>query len=336
MRDINKILINKDSSCRSIWFMRQAGRHLTEFRKIRKNNQNFIDLCLNSKLSSEITLQPIKRYNLDAAIIFSDILLVPYALGQDVKFIKDKGPVLSSININQFLEKEEGELTKKLTSIYQSIKITRKNLEKEKSLISFVGAPWTLLVYMLGLKKGKNKINLLKIKNQKDNINKIMNKLIVHLCTHIENQVRAGADLVQIFDSWAGLIPAEDLEEFCYIPNLKIVNFCKERKIPVICFPKGIKENYVNFQNTVQPDGLSLDYDIDPLWAKEKLSKVSLQGGMHPKKLLLSKKEMIDEAGKYLKIFKDVPYIFNLGHGILPETKPEKLEQLIKFVRNYK
>ena len=336
MRDINKILINKDSSCRSTWFMRQAGRYLPEFRKIRKLNKNFINLCLNSRLSSEITLQPIKRYNLDAAIIFSDILLVPYALGQDVKFIKNKGPVLSDININQFLENKEDELTTKLNPIYQSIKITRKKLEKEKSLISFVGAPWTLLVYMLGLKKEKNKINLSKIKNQKENIHEIINKLSTHLCLHIENQIKAGADLVQIFDSWAGLIPADDLESLCYVPNLKLVNFCKEKKIPVICFPKGIKENYINFQNIVKPDGLNLDYDIDPLWAKEKLTKVALQGGMHPKKLLSSEEEMISEARKYLKIFKDVPYIFNLGHGIVPETKPERLEQLIEFVRNYR
>jgi uroporphyrinogen decarboxylase len=336
MRTIIDILINKDSSCQSIWFMRQAGRYLPEFKEIRLQNQNFIDLCLNSELSSKITLQPIKRYDLDSAIIFSDILLIPYALGQKVQFIKDQGPILSEININKFLNNTEIEFTKKLESIYKSIKKTRENLEKEKSLISFVGAPWTLLVYMLGLKKNKNKIDLFKFKKNKNNINKILNKLIDYSCLHIESQIQAGADLVQIFDSWAGLIPNDYLEDLCYKPNLKIVNFCKEKKIPVICFPKGIRENYLSFQNIVKPNGLNLDYDVDPLWARENLTKVALQGGMHPSILLKPDEQIYSEAKRYLDIFKDVPYIFNLGHGIVPETEPDKLGKLIKFVRNYK
>ena len=168
MSTIKNILVNKDSSCQSIWFMRQAGRYLPEFKKIRLKNKNFINLCLNSELSSEITLQPIKRYNLDSAIIFSDILLIPYALGQNVKFIKDKGPILSEFNINEFLKNNRENFSSKLKPIYQAIKKTRRNLKKEKSLISFIGAPWTLLVYMFGLKKNKNEINLLKFKNKKN------------------------------------------------------------------------------------------------------------------------------------------------------------------------
>ena len=336
MSTIKNILVNKDSSCQSIWFMRQAGRYLPEFKKIRLKNKNFINLCLNSELSSEITLQPIKRYNLDSAIIFSDILLIPYALGQNVKFIKDKGPILSEFNINEFLKNNRENFSSKLKPIYQAIKKTRRNLKKEKSLISFIGAPWTLLVYMFGLKKNKNEINLLKFKNKKNELNKIMDSLIKYSCLHIENQIEAGADLVQIFDSWAGLLPDNDLENYCYKANLEIVNFCKKRKIPVICFPKGIKKNYLNFQNIVKPDGLNLDYDIDPLWAKKNLTKVVLQGGMHPKTLLRSEKEIYKEAKKYLDIFNDVPYIFNLGHGIVPETDPDNLDKLIKFVREYK
>ena len=336
MSTIKKILIDKDSSCQSIWFMRQAGRYLPEFRKIRLENQNFIDLCLNSNLSTEITLQPIKRYDLDAAIIFSDILLVPYALGQKVEFVKNKGPILNNFNIKKFFENDKLSFTKKLNPIYNAIQKTKKKLKKEKSLISFIGAPWTLLIYMMGLKENKNEINLQKINEQHLNINKILEELINYLCLHIENQINAGADLVQIFDSWAGLIPEPEIRKLCYEPNLKIVNFCKQKKIPVICFPKGIKERYLDFNKIVKPNGLSLDYDVDPIWAKEKLTDVALQGGMRPQILLKSDEEIFKEAKKYLNIFKDVPYVFNLGHGIVPETDPDKLEKLIKFVRKNK
>ena len=187
-----------------------------------------------------------------------------------------------------------------------------------------------------GIKKNKNEIILQKVNEQHLNINKILEKLINYLCLHIENQINAGADLVQIFDSWAGLIPEPEIRKLCYEPNLKIVNFCKQKKIPVICFPKGIKERYLDFNKIVKPNGLSLDYDVDPTWAKEKLTDVALQGGMRPQILLKSDEEIFKEAKKYLNIFKDVPYVFNLGHGIVPETDPDKLEKLIKFVRKNK
>ena len=336
MNTLNKILVNKDKSCKSIWFMRQAGRYLPEFRKIRVQNKNFIKLCLNSDLSSKITLQPIKRFNLDSAIIFSDILLVPYALGQEVTFIKDRGPILSKFAAKTFLSNSKNNFVEKLTPIYKAIHETRIKLEKEKSLISFIGAPWTLIIYMLNLKKDKNLIDLSKLERSTSEIDIILDKLIEYLCIHIEKQIEAGADTIQIFDSWAGLIPKQKLQELCYQPNLKIVEFCKSKKIPVICFPKGLMENYMEFNRVVKPDGINLDYDIDPLWAKDKLNNVVFQGGMNPKILLKSEEEIYIEAKKYLDTFKDVPYIFNLGHGLVPETNPDKLEKLIKFVREYK
>ena len=336
MSTIKKILIDKNLSCQSIWFMRQAGRYLPEFRKIRLKNNNFINLCLNSKLSSEITLQPIKRFNLDSAIIFSDILMVPFALGQTVEFVKNEGPVLSSFNTENFFNNNFEDFIKSLNPVYEAIRKTRKNLQQDKSLISFIGAPWTLLVYMLDLKKSKNQIDIERIKKRKININLILNELIKYLCLHIEKQINAGADVVQIFDSWAGLLPEERLQELCFDPNLKIVDFCKRKKIPVICFPKGINKKYLDFNNIVKPDGLSLDYSIDPYWAREKLKNTSLQGGMSPQILLKTDEEIYNEAKKYLEIFKDVPYIFNLGHGIIPETNPNKVGKLINFVRNYK
>ncbi|MDB3857931.1 uroporphyrinogen decarboxylase [Pelagibacteraceae bacterium] len=336
MSTLTKILVNKDISCTSIWFMRQAGRYLPEFRKIRSQNKNFIKLCLNSDLSSEITLQPITRYNLDSAIIFSDILIVPYALGQEVEFIKNDGPSLSKFNQKKFLNNNKNNFIKKLTPVYRAINKTRKKLQKDKSLISFVGAPWTLLIYMLSLKKNKNKVDLIKIETLKKEINIIIDKLVEYLCIHIEKQIEAGADVVQIFDSWAGLIPSANLQNFCYNPNYKIVEFCKKRNIPTICFPRGLAKNYLNFNEIVKPDGINIDYNLDPLWAKQKLTNVTLQGGLNPQTLLKPEEEMYKEAKMYLDTFKNVPYIFNLGHGLVPETETEKVEKLIRFVRQYK
>ena len=330
-----KEILKKRKICKSIWFMRQAGRYLPEFRKIRSQNQNFINLCLNSELSSEITLQPIKRFNLDSAIIFSDILMVPYALNQKVEFIKDQGPVLEEFNFKKFINNDKISFTQNLHPVYKAIQKTREKLDKKKSLIGFIGAPWTLLIYMLKAKESKKDFNYKKIKTKEFEVNLILDKLHEYLCVHIENQVNAGADVIQIFDSWAGLIPQKDLPNYCYIPNLKIVDYCKKKKIPVICFPKGINKNYKEFNNVVKPDGISLDYDVDPNWVKQNLSNVVFQGGLNPKLLLSNKKEILNISKKYLDIFKDVPYIFNLGHGLLPETDPDMVNKLVEFYREY-
>ena len=334
MSNLKKILINKNI-CKSVWFMRQAGRYLPEFRKIRSQNQDFIKLCLNSELSSEITLQPIKRFDLDSAITFSDILMVPHATGQKVEFIKDKGPILEKFDIKKFFDNNKISFTKKLEPVYSSIGKTRKKLDKKKSLIAFIGAPWTLLIYMYGVKLDKNNVNLEKINSKKSDINQIIDKLHEYLCVHIDNQIKAGADVIQIFDSWAGLIPEQDLINYCINPNLRLVNFCKENNIPVVCFPKGIGKNYKKFNDIVKPHGINLDYAIDPSWAKQNLKNVVIQGGLDPKILLSNESQIIKNTEKYLNIFNDIPYVFNLGHGLLPETDPDKVEKLINFYRKY-
>ena len=334
MSNIKEILVNKKIR-KSVWFMRQAGRYLPEFREIRLKNPDFIKLCLNSDLSSEISLQPIKRFDLDSAIIFSDILMVPFALGQNVEFNTNKGPLLQNFNLKKFLENKKKSFTQKLTPVYKAIEITRKKLDKKKSLIGFIGAPWTLLIYMLNIKKNIDEIDYNKFENNKLEIDLILNKLNEHLCIHIENQVNAGVDIIQIFDSWAGLLKSNDLSYYCFKPNMRIVNFCKKKKIPVICFPKGINKNYKEFNTVVKPDGLNLDYNIDPYWAKKNLLGVTIQGGLDPKVLLSSDKEIQENTKKYLDIFKDIPYIFNLGHGLLPGTDPVKVGNLVKFYREY-
>ncbi len=334
MSNLKEILINKQI-CKSVWFMRQAGRYLPEFREIRLQNQNFIKLCLNRELSSEITLQPIKRFNLDSAIIFSDILMVPFALGQEVEFVKNMGPRLGELDLKLLTNDNKNSFIKKLQPVYEAIHITRKKLNKEKSLIAFIGAPWTLLTYMLDSKLNKNELDYKKIETKRNEIDLILNKLIDYLTIHIENQINAGADIIQIFDSWAGLIKPEDFINYCIKPNSKLVEFCKKKKIPVICFPKGIGQKYKKFNEMVKPDGLNIDYEIDPNWAKDNLKDVVIQGGLDPKFLLNSDEEIMINTKRYLDIFKESPYVFNLGHGLLPETDPDKVKKLIKFYRDY-
>ena len=201
-------------------------------------------------------------------------------------------------------------------------------------MIAFVGAPWTLLIYMLNVKKEKTKSEINEIIQEKKNINSVLNKLIYFLCAHIKNQIDAGANVVQIFDSWAGLIKETELKDYCYLPNKMIVDFCKKNNIPNICFPKGLGKHYKEFNKIVKPDGLSLDYEIDPVWAKNNLKQVVLQGGLNPKSLLKDETKLLSDAARYIQTFKDIPYIFNLGHGLLPETDPDRVDKLIKFYRN--
>ena len=324
---------NKKTAGIPIWFMRQAGRYLPEFREIRSSNTNFIDLCLNPSLSKEITLQPLKRFPLDAAIIFSDILLIPYALGQTVVFEKNFGPKLGELNLENVLNKSDDEILDKLNPVYELIKITSKDQNlNNKDLIGFIGATWTLLVYMINKQSPK-----LKLKDDffKDEfiINRILLIIEKFLKIHIKNQIDNGADIIQIFDSWAGLLEEKDLPNYVYAPTLNLVNYVKSLNVPVICFPREIK-NYKEFCDIVKPDAISIDYNVDPKKILRDI-KIPIQGGLDPKILLTDKETLKKEASKYLDIFKDHPYIFNLGHGVLPETDPNMFEYLVKTVKNY-
>ncbi len=317
-----------------IWFMRQAGRYLPEFRQIRSKNQDFIKLCLNEKLASKITIQPLKRFDLDAAIIFSDILLVPYALNQKVIFKKDFGPLLGDFDKKKIDKITESEFIKKLEPVYSAIKLTKNSNElKNKDLIGFIGAPWTLLLYMLNKKSPQNTNIKLILKDRKI-VEFILKKLEQFLKIHIENQIKNGASIIQIFDSWAGLLEKKDLPDLVYKPTLNLVNFIKEKGIPVICFPRGIK-NYKEFVDTVMPSVISIDYDVDPKVISETI-KIPVQGGLNPQSLIEDKKNLKEKTLKYLNIFKDKPYIFNLGHGVLPNTDPSTIDYLVKLVKDYK
>ena len=333
MSPIKDLIINKRADIKPIWIMRQAGRYLPEFREIRKRNTDFIKLCLNPDLSTEITLQPLKRFDLDAAIIFSDILMLPYGLNQKVEFKKNIGPILGDLNLNEMSSLEEIDFVKKINPVYEAIQmVSQNNIVKNKSTIGFVGAPWTLLVYMINQKSPKIKLDDDFFKDK----NLIKDTLVViekFLKIHIKNQFDSGAEIIQIFDSWAGLLGNKDLPYYVLEPTLRLIDFTKSLKIPVICFPRGIK-NYKEYCEIINPNAVSIDYEVDPMLI-EKHIKIPIQGGMDPKVLLTDKENLKKQTKKYLNIFKNHPYIFNLGHGVLPETKPNMIDYLIKMVKDY-
>ena len=333
MTPIQKCILQKDTNTKPIWLMRQAGRYLPEFREIRSKNPDFIKLCLNPKLSSEITLQPIKRFDFDGAVIFSDILMLPYGLNQSVEFKKNYGPQLGEINVDKIESINEVDFTQKLNPVYKAISITSESILLEnKDVIGFVGAPWTILVYMINKSSPKKGLSAEFFKD-KFLINKLFGIIEKFLKIHIKNQVDAGAKVIQIFDSWAGLLETQ-IPEYIYMPTFNIVEYTKKLGVPVICFPRGIKD-YKNFCETVKPDAINIDYDVDPYKIINNI-KIPIQGGLDPKILLTDKENLKKSVQNYLNIFKDHPYIFNLGHGILPETKIDMVEELVKIVRNFK
>ena len=333
MTPIQECLIKKRTDINPIWLMRQAGRYLPEFREIRKKNTNFVELCLNEKLSEIITLQPLDRFKFDAAIIFSDILMIPFGMGQKVEFQKNFGPKLGEINKEELFNLNETHFSSKLQPIYKLINNLKRNEKlKNKDVIGFVGAPWTLLVYMINKVSPKNGLSKFFFKD-KDLIEDILEILDKFIKLHIKNQVEAGATIIQIFDSWAGLIK-NDFDKYLYKPTSSLVDYTKKLGVPVICFPRGISD-YNIFCKVVKPSMVNIDYNVN---LKNIISDVEIpiQGGLDPQILLTNKDILNLEVNKYLEVFRDRPYVFNLGHGILPETKIEMVEELVKIVRNFK
>ncbi len=333
MSPIEEVILNKRTNINPIWIMRQAGRYLPEFREIRKINPNFIELCLNEKLSTEITLQPLIRFDLDAAIIFSDILMLPYGLNQKVEFKKGIGPILGDLNLENVLKLTENDFVEKVKPVYNLINLVKNSeITKNKSTIGFVGAPWTLLVYMINKESPKSglKKNFFENKSLAKKTLAIIEKF---LKIHIKHQIKNGAQIIQIFDSWAGLLDEKYLENYIYEPTSNLVEYVKSLNVPVICFPRNIKD-YKSYCNIVSPSVICIDYNIDPKEISKNIN-IPVQGGMDPKILLSDKENLKREVKKYLDIFFDHPYIFNLGHGILPKTDPQMMDYLVKMVKDY-
>ena len=334
MKLITECIKNKTTNINPVWLMRQAGRYLPEFREIRLKNQDFIKLCLNESLSSKITLQPIKRFDFDAAIIFSDILMLPYGLGQKVEFKKNFGPLLGDLDLPKLSQVDENTFVKKLIPVYDAIKNVKQNsLSKNKDVIGFVGAPWTLLVYMLNKQSPKKQLNNEILKDKKK-VKDLFNLIDIFLKIHIKKQIESGASVIQIFDSWAGLVDHNDIDNYIYEPTIKLVDYVKTLNTPVICFPRNIND-YKNYVDIIKPDVINIDYNVDPVKIKNQLDIV-VQGGMDPKILLKDKDELKKEVLKFLNLFKDHPYIFNLGHGVLPETNPDSVDYMVKLIRDFK
>ena len=320
-----------------IWIMRQAGRYLPEYREIRSDVKNFLELCYTPKLASEVTLQPITRFNFDAAIIFSDILVIPDALGVKVEFVKNEGPKLGSFELKNLRSEN---IAKHLSPVFEALELTKSKLGKDKALIGFSGSPWTLACYMIegGGSKNFEATRRAAIENENffaELIEILTQSVIQYLCL----QIKAGADVVKLFDSWAGVLPPEQLQKWVIEPTKKIVTEIRRLhpKTPVICFPRGVGIYYETFAREVVPQGLAMDQNVSKIWAKKNLQEnlgQVVQGNLDNFLLAFgSKKEIEKEVLDILKTFQDHPFIFNLGHGILPETPIENVQLVVDLVR---
>jgi uroporphyrinogen decarboxylase len=328
---------NKNSKV-PIWFMRQAGRYLPEYRKVRSNFKNFLDFCYNPEAVCEVTIQPITRFDFDAAIIFSDILVIPDAIGQKVSFIENKGPVLEEIkNWDDILRYDESRLEQNLNIIYDAIKLTRKNLDKNKPLIGFAAAPWTIACYMLEQKTSKDYAIAKKFIYQNNiKFEQLIDVLTKNIIFHLRNQILNGCDLIQIFDSWAGVLNKDDFIKYSVIPTQKIVNAIKNEfpEIKIIGFAKSIGNKIEDYSGNTGIDVVGIDYTIDI----NKLNhlQTTFQGNLDPISLFGEKNIIKNQVLNILDSFKDKKHIFNLGHGIMPETPIENVEYVVDLVKNYR
>ncbi|GJL94301.1 MAG: uroporphyrinogen decarboxylase [Hyphococcus sp.] len=321
-----------------IWFMRQAGRYLPEYRQLREQAGSFLDLCFNSDLASEVTLQPVRRFDLDAAILFADILLIPHALGQKLSFEAGEGPILDPVisakDIDLFRTRD---VLGPLEAVFETVSKTKAALDEDKALIGFAGAPWTVATYMLAGRSTKDPASLrLRYYQDKEFIIALMDLLVEKTITYLIAQIDAGADAVQLFDTWASGLPWPVLDAVSVGPISKIASAIKKARpgIPIIMFPKGVGEKAGEYAMLPECDGFGIDYAMDPSWARAHLSgHTVVQGGLDPLVVIEGGETMKNAASVYMKLFHDVPHIFNLGHGFTPETPPEHVGELVKFVR---
>lgn len=333
-------ILNKNNTSTNIpiWLMRQAGRYLPEYRKIRSETKDFLDLCYNSDLACEVTLQPIRRFNLDAAIIFSDILVVPDAMGIKVEFKENEGPILEKIQNKESLKIA---LTKqnnnKLSPVYEAIKKTKDQLPEDVALIGFSGGAWTIASYMV---EGKLSRDLSVIKpiyyNDKYFFDMLIEHLIENISQHLINQVKAGAEILQIFDSWSGMLVGEDYENLIIKPTQKIIERVKAiyPKIPIICFPRMSGLQYEKFCQEVDCQAIGIDQYMSLDWINQHSNGKIIQGNLDPLVLLSESKDFIKRrTDLILESMKGENFIFNLGHGVIPKISPENVEFLVNHIK---
>ncbi len=320
------------------WFMRQAGRCLPEFREIRAKAGGFLDLCYNPELATEVTLQPIRRFGMDAAILFADILLIPDGLGQPLDYIAGEGPVLEPIRNQAELSRLSMDgLHDKAGPVYETVARLKSELPENVTLIGFAGAPWTVAAYMVEGRGSRDHANVKEwAYGDPDGFGRLMDLLVVATVEYLSKQVDAGAEVVQLFDTWASALSEPAFQRWCLEPVQKIVEELRKRypDLPIIGFPKGAGAGYANFAKTAGVDGVSLDWTVPLDWARDQVQPlVTVQGNLDPRLLVVGGKAMEAEARRILETLGQGPFIFNLGHGIVPETPPEHVARLSEILR---
>lgn len=321
------------------WFMRQAGRYLPEYRKIRQRIPTFLDLCYNSELAAEVTMQPVNRFKPDVAILFSDILVIPDALGRKVTFSAGIGPELEPIiSTNDIKSLLVNNVNNHLSPVYETIKKVKRRLPKDVSLLGFAGAPWTVATYMI---EGGSSRDFLKVKTwarqDPERFDYLLSLLVEATSDYLVGQIDAGVDAIQIFDSWAGVVPSDQFKRFVILPTKKIISNVRKLKpdIKFIGFPKGIGPEISEYISETGIDCVSIDSTLSPNYAATFLQdKCTIQGNLDPVVLLIGGKTMIQAADQIMKTLGHGPFIFNLGHGVMPQTPPENIELLAKHIRS--
>ena len=322
-----------------IWLMRQAGRYLPEYRETRAKAGGFLDLCYTPALAAEVTLQPIRRYGFDAAILFADILLVPDALGQSVRFAEGEGPLLDPLrSAKDFARLSPSETRPKFERVFETVQRLRQDLPNETALIGFCGAPWTVATYMIEGKGSKDQAAArLFAYRDPEGFQKLMDVLVESSIEYLSGQVRAGADALQIFDTWAGSLPDDQFEAWVILPTKRIVEAIHQRhpNVPVIGFPRGAQGSALWYIAETEVDGIGCDTATPPYMMAEAFDgeKIVVQGNLDPLLLVAGGEPLQARVTEILELMAGKPFIFNLGHGIVPETPPEHVADLVRWVR---
>ena len=339
-KKILKSLAGEKQNVPPIWMMRQAGRYLPEYRETRAQAGDFLSLCYNSELAAEVTLQPIRRYGFDAAILFADILLLPQALGADLWFVTGEGPRLSTVQTKQDFEnlRQPEEINETLAPVYETVKILSKELPSETTLIGFAGAPWTVATYMVAGRGTPDQAPAHLLKNENPELfDNLINLLVEGTVEYLSNQINAGAEVIKIFDSWAGSLKGNDFDKYALEPCKKIISALKFKhpNIPIIAFPRQAGDRYVGFAKQAGADCVALDEAVSAEWISQKVQVDGcIQGNLASSHMVSGGSALIDETKRIVKALSNGPHIFNLGHGITPDADPQNVQIMIDTIRN--
>ncbi|MGF7154030.1 uroporphyrinogen decarboxylase [Novosphingobium gossypii] len=329
-------LRGNDASRRPIWLMRQAGRYLPEYRALRAEKGGFLALVYDTDAAAEITLQPIRRFGFDGAILFSDILIVPYAMGQDLQFLAGEGPKLSPRLVDNALE-GLSQVPERLSPIYETVRKVRSALAVDKTMLGFAGSPWTVATYMVAGEGSRDQHDTRAMAYRDPQaFGAIIDAVTQVTVEYLSGQIAAGAEAVQLFDSWAGSLSPAQFERWVIAPNAAIVQAVKARhpETPIIGFPKGSGEKLPSYARETGVDAVGIDETIDPIWAARELpAGMPVQGNLDPLLLLAGGEELDRQARAVLDAFADRPHVFNLGHGIGQHTPIAHVEQLLGTIR---